>query len=371
LGEYELALEFYQQAFPISKQVFETSEAIRFNMGRIYEKLGQYELALQSYQESLKISKIPVLLVFDNRGAIGNIRGEVNSLRAIAGIYSKLKQYELALKFYREALAILKTVDNKTYKKNLEASTIHDIGVVYLKQGKYELALKFLQQALTILKPLGYKQSEGVKLSNIGKVYFEQKKYDLAWKFYQQSLVLVQEFGDKGDEGYVLKNIGYLLEKQNQPELVIAFFKQSVNAREAIRNNIKGLPQEFQQSYTETIAEDYRHLADLLLQQNRVLEAQRVLDLLKVQELEDYLRNVRGSNNTAQGVAERHPERQIREGREAIMNQAIALGKELAQIEKIPVSDRTPAQKQRILDLRETEQEIIQQFNDFLISCKC
>jgi CHAT domain-containing protein len=366
LGEYELALEFYQQAFPISKQVFETSEAIRFNMGRIYEKLGQYELALKCYQESLEIARIPVLLVFDNRGAIGNIGGEVRNLNAIGRLHSRLEKYELALKFYQEALAVLKTIDNKTDKKKLEAGTLHNIGVVYLKQGKYELALELLQEALTIIKPLGYKQSEAIILGNIGKVYFKQGKYKSAWNLYQQSLVIVQEFGNKDDEGYVLKNIGYLLEKQNQPELAIVFFKQSVNAREAIRNNIKGLPQEQQESYTETIAEDYRHLADLLLQQNRVLEAQRVLDLLKVQELEDYLRNVRGSENTATGVAERPQERQIREGMAAQIDKAIALGKELAKLESLPVSNRTPAQKQRIVELRKTEQEITKQFNEFL-----
>jgi len=368
LGEYELALEFYQQAFPISQQVFETSGAIRFNMGRIYEKLGQYELALKCYQESLKIARIPVLLVFDSRGAIGHIGGEVRSLNAIAGIHSKLEKYELALKFYQEALAVLKRIDDKIDKKNLEAGTLQNIGVVYLKQGKYELASELLQQALTIIKPLSYKQSEAVMLSNIGKVYFEQRKYESAWNLYQQALVIAQEIDNKEAEGNVLKNIGYLLEKQNQPELAIVFFKQSVNAREAIRNNIKGLPQEQQESYTETIAEDYRHLADLLLQQNRVLEAQRVLDLLKVQELEDYLRNVRGSDNSAAGVAERPQERQIREGMAAQIDKAIALGKELTQLESLPVSNRTQAQKQRIVELRKTEQEITKQFNTFLDS---
>jgi tetratricopeptide (TPR) repeat protein len=203
-------------------------------------------------------------------------------------------------------------------------------------------------------------------LGNIGKVYFEQGKYELAWNLYQQALVIVQELGDKGDEGYVLKNIGYLLEKQNQPELAVVFFKQSVNAREAIRNNIKGLPQEQQESYTETIAQDYRHLADLLLQQNRVLEAQRVLDLLKVQELEDYLRNVRGSENTADWCCRTSSRTANSRGMAAQIDKAIALGKELAQLESIPVSNRTPAQKQRIVELRKTEQEITKQFNEFL-----
>lgn len=369
LGEYELALDSYKQALAIPPPYFTWNRgAMLFNAGKLYQALGQYELALKFYQEALEIARKPVLLVFDSRGQIGDIGGEVRSLNAIGGIHSKLGKYELALKFYQEALAVLRTIDNKTYKKNLEGVTLHNIGFVYLKQEKYELALKFLQEALTIFKPLGYKQSEGLMLNSIGKVYYDLGKYELAWDFYQQSLVIAQKFGDKANQGNVLKNIGYLLEKQKQPELAIVFFKQSVNARESIRNNIKGLPQEFQQSYTETIAEDYRHLADLLLQQNRILEAQRVLDLLKVQELEDYLRNVRGSNNTAQGVAERPQERQFREGTEAILNQAIALGKELAQLETIPVANRTESQTQRIVELRKIEQQINKQFNEFLVS---
>ncbi|MCU0570514.1 MAG: CHAT domain-containing protein [Oculatellaceae cyanobacterium Prado106] len=41
------------------------------------------------------------------------------------------------------------------------------------------------------------------------------------------------------------------------------------------------------------LSSTYRMLADNLLQRNRVIEAQQVLDLLKVQELEEYLQNVR------------------------------------------------------------------------------
>lgn len=366
LGEYELALDFYQQALAIpTAYLTEVRAAMLSNTGRLYEALGQYELAFNFYNQSLKIARIPSLSI---SGQSWDIGGEVRNLNAIASIHSRLGKYELALKFYQEALAVLKTIDDKIDKKNLEGVTLHNIGIVYLEQGKYELALKFLHEALTIIKPLGDKESEGVILSNIGKVYFEQGKYEIAWDFYQQALVIVQEFGDNADEGKALKNIGYLLEKQNQPELAIVFFKQSVNAREVIRKNIKGLPQEFQQSYTETIAKDYRHLADLLLKQDRVLEAQQVIDLLKIQELEDYLSNVRGNDQTAQGIPNTPSEQQIQKGYEALLNKAIQLGKELVNIEKIPPANRTPAQQQRILELRKNQQEISQQFQEFLKS---
>jgi hypothetical protein len=41
------------------------------------------------------------------------------------------------------------------------------------------------------------------------------------------------------------------------------------------------LPQPVQQSYADSLADDYQLLADLLKQQNRNTEAQQVLDLLK------------------------------------------------------------------------------------------
>ncbi|MEQ8958303.1 MAG: hypothetical protein RLP02_10315, partial [Coleofasciculus sp. C2-GNP5-27] len=171
---------------------------------------------------------------------------------------------------------------------------------------------------------------------------------------YQQALLIAQETGDKEDEGHTLNHIGYLLEAQNQPELAIIFFKQAVNVREAIRDNIKGLSQDQQESYTETIAEDYRHLADLLLQQNRILEAQRVLDLLKVQELDNYFKNVRGTGNTAKGVPNLLPEQQVTDNYQAILDQAITLGKELTQWRQN--SNRTPEEEQRIAQLVETHE---------------
>lgn len=363
LGKYESALEYYQQSLSVLKQVSSYPVektpwvwTVFFNMGEIYQSLGEYDRALNTYQQALKLAQ---------KHRIGS---EVRNINAIGNIHYRLKKYDLALNFYEQALTKLKEIKNKKDKKFLEAWTFHNIGIVYLDQGKYELSLKFLQQGLTIVKSLGDKLSQGVMLDGIGKVYFQQGKYASAWNSYQQSLIIVREIGYKAGEAKVLNNIGYLLEKQNQPELAIVFFKQSVNVREAIRNNIKGLPQEQQQSYTETIAEDYRHLADLLLQRNRVLEAQQVLDLLKVQELADYLKNVRGSDNTTQGLVERTQEQEIRKGMAIKIDKAISQGKELARLENIAVNKRTEKQKQRIIQLRKNEQEITKQFETFLES---
>ncbi|NET57538.1 MAG: tetratricopeptide repeat protein [Symploca sp. SIO2E6] len=351
LGEYQLALDFFEQALVIHQQVSQDTGAIRFNIGQVYSSLGDYTQALEFYQQASDLAR-------------GNQLGKVRILNAIGNVQTNRQQYDLALAAYQQALTILKGINYN--KKLLEGGTLHNLGQVYREQGKYELALEYYQQALTIQQLLGGRRGEGAILDNLGEAYHRLAEYDKALAYYQQALLISQEVGDRATEGENLSNIGYLLEQQQQLELAIVFFKQSVNVREGIRESIQNLPTAQQQAYTETIAEDYRHLADLLLQQNRILEAQQVLDLLKVQELEDYLRNVRGNEATVQGIPSLPPEEQIQEGLTGILDQAIAIGQELQQLRQ--QSNRTPQEEERLAQLVTAQEQIIADFNYFIES---
>ena len=142
-------------------------------------------------------------------------------------------------------------------------------------------------------------RTETNSLNNLGNAYNSLGQYPKAIEFHQQSLAIFREIGDspeerlrqRNGEGLSLSNIGSTREKQQQPELAIVFYKQSVNVREGIRQDLRKLPREQQESYTQTVADTYRSLADLLISQGRVLEAQQVLELLKIQELRDFTRN--------------------------------------------------------------------------------
>jgi CHAT domain-containing protein len=144
----------------------------------------------------------------------------------------------------------------------------------------------------------------------LGNAYYSLGEYQKAIDFHQQWLAIAREIGDRAGEGLALSNIGYLLNTLGQTELAITFFKQSVNVREGIRTSIRGLSQDLQQSYTETIASTYRKLADLLLSQGRVLEAQQALELLKLQELQDYTLDTR-SDNAPQEIALNRSEAEV------------------------------------------------------------
>ncbi|NEP63416.1 MAG: CHAT domain-containing protein, partial [Symploca sp. SIO2G7] len=281
-AQYAKELEFYQQALAINQEIGDRAqEGITLsNIGITYRELGQYDQALEFYQQALEINQ-----------EIGAVAVEARVLSNIGSVYFELKQYQQALKFQQQALAIQQDIGALPD----QTITLDHIGRVYQQQENDKQSLKHFKQALTIAENIGDQAGIGILLNNLGEVYSQQKNYTQASQSLQQALTIHQGIGTRAWESKTLHNLGSILEAQNQPELAIAFYKQAVNVREGIRGNLSELSQELQQSYTETVADNYRQLTNLLLQQDRVLEAQEVLDLLKLQELEDYLREVRGN----------------------------------------------------------------------------
>jgi CHAT domain-containing protein len=176
-------------------------------------------------------------------------------------------------------------------------------------------------------------------------------------------------------EAFSLSWIGKQLTQRNQPSLAIVFYKQALDRLESVRRDLRqvealagepsssgSLQRPLVQTFSNLV---YRPLADLLLQEDRVWEALQVLDLLKVEELNDYLQNVRGSSK-AESLAKLPPESQIAAKFGDLQQRAIALGQELTALRQIPDRDRTPAQQQRLAALVNVEQELNRQFNDFI-----
>jgi CHAT domain-containing protein len=106
---------------------------------------------------------------------------------------------------------------------------------------------------------------------------------------------------------------------------------------------LQQLPKEQQEAYTRKVEDTYRRLADLLLSQGRVLEAQGVLELLKIQELRDFTRNA-GAGGGTSGIATNPTETEILK----IHGTLIALGRQIEECQKTQCE-----QKSKLLDERE------------------
>jgi CHAT domain-containing protein/tetratricopeptide (TPR) repeat protein len=355
LGQYQKAIEYYQQSLAIQKQIGNRNgEATSINnLGLAYAYLGQYQKAIEYYQQSLAITK-----------QIGDRNGEARSINNLGAAYRSLGQYQKAIEYYQQSLAIQKQIGDR----NGEAASLNNLGGVYDRLGQYQKAIEYFQQSLAIKKQIGDRNGEAVSINNLGLAYYRLGQYQKAIEYFQQSLAIKKQIGDRTGEGASLNNLAVTFGNLNQPALAIIFYKQAVNTYETIRQDIRGLPKELQNSYKETVAGSYRQLADLLLQQNRVLEAQRVLDLLKVQELDEFLRGVRGNTNTERGIENLPPEQQINQGYQKLIDQAVAIGKELTELRSIKPKERTIAQDQRIAQLDTQETELVKAFTKFIDS---
>ena len=346
-SQYPRALQYLNQALEIfndNKNQLGIGTAFN-NIGLVHDELGQHSQALKHYYESLKIRK-----------KIKDQYGISSTLHNIGFVHYKLKKYDEALKFYQQTLEVRHNVNDQEGK----GTTLNNIGLAYNKLGQNTLALLHLKQSLSIFQKLNYPHDEANTLDSLGTVYTSQGRYKRASETYQKSLTITRKIGDHNLERVVLSNIGELLAKQKQWSLAIIFYKQSVKITEEIRQDLRSLPREQQKSYAKTVADTYRRLADLLCRQDRILEAQQVLDLLKVQELKDYLRNVRGSNEKLTILT---PEKEILKIYNEKSKNAIKQLQELRKLQNILDNQLTPAQKKRISELMGLETYLNVYFN--------
>jgi CHAT domain-containing protein/tetratricopeptide (TPR) repeat protein len=352
LGQYDRAIDFHEQALVLFREIDDRAEedSILGNLGIAYYNLGQYDRAIDFYEQNLAIAR-----------EIGDRAGESRALGGLGIAYYGLGQYDRAIDFYEQDLAIAREIGDRAR----ESRALGNLGNAHHNLGQYDRAIDFYEQDLAIAREIGDRARESRALGNLGNAYESLDQNDRALEQYGQAVTLFNTIGTRAEEATLLSDIGILLNRQAQPELAIIFLKASVDIREAIRGDIRGLSTDLQQSFTDTIADDYRLLADLLLQQDRIIEAQRVLDLLKVQELDDYLQGVRRNSRTERGVDYLRPELTILARYSDLQDSAIEAGRELESLGRIPRSDRTAAQNQRIADLTNLRNELNSDFNDF------
>ncbi|MFN6529809.1 CHAT domain-containing protein [Nostoc sp. ChiSLP03a] len=249
-----------------------------------------------------------------------------------------------------------------------ELARLNEEAIKESRQGQSKAALQRLQKALAISRDLGERSWEAVTFNNIGRIYQSQKKYPEALQSYQQALLINKELGDLVRLGKTYSNIGYLFDIQNQPELAIFFYKHCLINREKARLNPSALSAPQPDAYNITVSQTYRILGERLLKQERVAEAQRTIDLLKVEELEEYLQNVPGNQRTVKGLNIAATEKPIKQKLDQSVDSAVVLGKELTTLRKIAPEQRSLEQKQRIEQLVLNQQQLLDGFNQFINS---
>ena len=275
-SQYEKSLDYDQQALTLEQQSGDTVSEVSTlaNIGGAYNDLGLYTKAVGYYQQALP--------AFQN---MGNKASEAAVLNNLGQTTMKLNQYATALDYLQKALPIKQEIGDRKGA----AAVLINIGSAQCDLNKYTVAIPYFQQALQIDRQIGDTANEGTTLHNIGVAYENSSQYAKALAFYQQSLAIAHQIGDKDGEANTLNSLMLTYDSLGKSGVGIFYGKQAVNITQRIRTGIAGLDSVSRNSYLSTHAHIYRDLADLLIDEGRLPEAQQVLKLLKEREFYDFL----------------------------------------------------------------------------------
>jgi CHAT domain-containing protein/Tfp pilus assembly protein PilF len=337
LSQYGKAIGFLERALPILRQSGDrVGEAHTLgNAGEAYRSLGQYEKAIGFFEQALTITR-----------EIDDLAGVGTSLNDLGATYASLEQYAKAIGFYEQALTIQRQVGDREE----EAIVLNNLGETYRSKGEYAKAVDFYMQALAIANKIGDRAGEGMALHNLGHANASMGQYAKAIGFYQQALTIEREIGDLTVEATALHNLTVTLILQRKLRLAVLFGKRAVNTYQQIRQNLAGLDERTRKTYVESNEDTYRGVAELLLMQDRIAEAQQVLNLLKEEEFFDF---VRRDSSQASSLAGRvdltRTEAEWDRRYNEIADRLTALGHERGEL--VALRTRTAEQDARIASL--------------------
>ena len=347
LGEPQKALDCFNRALPRFRQVGDGHSEARTlnNIGVIYDDLGEKEKARDYYNQALPL--------FEQAGDLDDL---AKALTNIGATYADLGDKRKGLEFYSQAIPVLRQAGDR----DGEANALNNMGSAYSDLGEDKKALDVIGQALVLYRQAGDRDDEANALANIAEIDFDLGEVHESFDVLNQALPLATAVGDPLRQASIFHSL-MLNQRGQQPALAIFYGKQAVNYLQQVRGNIEGLVGELQKAFLASKEDYYHDLADLLIAQGRLPEAQQVLDLEKEQEYSDYVRGE--TANTLSPLTLTPAERHAEEDYQKSTAQLVALGEQWSALKKI--SSRTPEQEKQYQQLSDQLDAASKGLNDY------
>lgn len=226
-GDFDLAVDAWQQALSVAKFIQDTDTVLRTlgNLGMAYSAWGRYTEALDYYQQSLELAATlkhepSVARLHNNIGAVHRARGKLDK----------------ALEHYEKALAI----DRRLADEAAIATRMANIATIHMDRGEYERAREFYEKSLSTARKSGNEDKIAIRLNNLGSVKLSLGDYQGALQHYQEALKLHTKLGQRHQVATVLSNMGsafWYLERYQEAE---SHLLRSVDLKEQLRLGAAG-----------------------------------------------------------------------------------------------------------------------------------
>ena len=353
LQDRERALENYERALGLFQSVGDerTAAYTLDQMGAVHDAMGESRRALGFYERALPLFR-----------AAADRRGEAYTLNNIGLVHQGLREKERAQQSFDRALALFEQIADCREV----GPVLSNLALERLEEGDRQKALEYLNQALVIQRTVNDREGEATTLNNIGFVYHTMSQRERALEYYGQALALSRETHHRRGEGDTLSNLMFTWKALGRGAVAVFYGKGAVNAFQQVRSEIPALDKEGQRSFVKTKENTYHELAELLITQGRLLEAQQVLDMLKEEEYFEFVR--RNGKEAAGQPATLTPAEANQEKRYRELADTLALrGRQRSELlTKASKADLSPAEEQQLTQLEADIQTANQSFQSFL-----
>jgi len=359
-GDYARALMLHQRALVIREKVFgavhsEVASTLN-NLSVLYGALNEFKKALPLAQRALAI----------NEKALGASHPEVaTNLNNIARLYDYMREPAKALPLHMRALTIR---EEKLGREHPETTiTRHNLGALYESQREYAKALAEFERAFSVReKVLGPEHPDLARsLNRIAEVSAALGRHERV----VQMRLRAQQIARLRSDLYALwqaqNGLRAAHAREARRDLAIFFGKQAVNTIQDMRARIASLDRGTRSAFLQDKAEVYRALADLLIEQGRLAEAQQVLNMLKEEEFYDFIRVSGAAEGRIQGVPFTAQEAPWHERMQQRLSELARVGNELTELERKAKLGLSESEKARVSALSSERTTAAQQLEQF------
>ena len=296
-GDYVQALEFFQQGLVIGEAMKNRVMVANLlnNIGGIYTAQGNPEQALEYYKRSLVIKQ-----------ELGDKVTAARTLNNMGESYAQLGDYARAAEFFKQSLAL----KEETGDRAGAATSIMNLGVAQQEQGQYAAALEAFKKALALGEEVGNKLAMVEVLYNTALVEKLQGDFKKSLETNERAQALARQIGDRESIWSLLVLAGEARSALNQPAEAERAFKESVEVIEALRAQVAGSEQD-QQRYFENKISPYRSMVELLVSEDRTVEALAYAERAKARVLLDVLHSGRVNVTKAMRLEEQAEEKRL------------------------------------------------------------
>lgn len=248
------AVKLHREAMGIFRVIGDSqSEAITLNgVGQAYQDLREYDLALENYDQALKL--------FLSKGSKDFATA---TLYQIATVHQARGKNRLALEYFNRCALLSRAAK----AKRMEAYAMSEMASIYASQGRRQQTLGQYGKLERFYAAVGDARGQALTLNNMGDFFLASGDAGGALAHYRRALALSGRAGEPGVEVSTLYNIARAERDAGNVEESLSTIGRAVELIESLRSNIAS--PDFRSSYLSGARKYYELRVQLLMEMER------------------------------------------------------------------------------------------------------